>query len=309
MKEQPVSYRNVMLFRIRQASNLGGPSLKVLTQALELHVATSKLAAFAEVVERCAVGELTSDLETLVSPLIDGQYLHLWGTSLQFQTRTALLTILEEILVRREYHFRSLSPAPTVIDAGANIGLASYYMHRSCNAKRLICFEPNPATFAVLAANAEAGKWPAELHCGALAGANGEASFTLSNESPLAAALDPRSIQKDSKEILVRTMRLRPFLLDQPIGLLKIDIEGAEAEVLEDCEGSLDLVENIFCEVHPIPGHSPSLLLRVLGVLERAGFMVHVSRSPWSELAHRTRPLTHANRIYSLSIFATRIKA
>jgi FkbM family methyltransferase len=308
--ENKASSRNLILEHIRSTvskpTSAEGVALKALTQALELHVAPYRLEAFAEVVERCASGQLPTSLDTLVDPLINDHRLHLWGAALRYQSRPALITILEEIIVRREYHFRSLNPEPVVIDAGANIGLATYYLRRSCKASKIICFEPNPITFEILASNSSSGKWPVELHCAAVSHQDGEASLTLSNSAPLAASMNPRNLVGDECNVTVPTLRLRPFL-QQPIDLLKIDIEGSEADVLEDCEGALDSVENVFCEVHPIPGQSPSLLWRVLGVLERAGFKIHVARSPWSEKAHNIMPLMNAYRTYSLSVFATRL--
>ena len=305
----PIS-RNLLLERIRSAVSRSSSSellaLKTLSQALAIHVAPYRLEAFADVVERCATGELPSTLDSLINPLIHEERLHLWGAALRFQSRSSLSTIIDEIIIRQEYHFRSRSEAPLVIDAGANIGLSTYYAFRSCKASKIICFEPNPATFDILAANSISSHWPVELHCAAVSHQDGEAILTTSSSAPLAASLDPRSLIGDETSIAVPTLRLRSFL-NQPIGLLKIDIEGAEADVLEDCVDSLDLVENVFCEVHPIPGHSPSLLWRVLGVLERAGFLIHVSRSPWSEKVHRKKPLVNAYRMYSLSVFATRV--
>jgi FkbM family methyltransferase len=177
-----------------------------------------------------------------------------------------------------------------------------------CNAGRLICFEPNPETFAILEENIAAMRIPSvELHCAALSREDGQAEFVRSASAPLAGSLAPRNTPSDSTRIKVPTRDLKPFL-SSPIGLLKIDIEGAEAEVLEECADHLALVENLFCEVHPIPGETPSLLLRVLAVLERAGFYVHVARSPWSEKVHNTMPLVQAYRSYSLSVFATRVR-
>lgn len=194
-----------------------------------------------------------------------------------------------------------------MIDAGANIGLAAYYAKRMNAAGRVIAFEPNPATFKVLQENVAAAGWTdVELHEAALSGQDGEAELVFEADKPLAASLAPRGPAGARQRKTVRTLDLRPFL-DQPIGLLKMDIEGAEGDVLEACEGHLGQVENLFVEVHPVQGESPSLLWRVLGVLERAGFMVHVARSPWSERAHAQRPLMQAHRTYSLSVYATRI--
>jgi len=301
--------RNALLERIRSASDPGtlhGMQLRKITDSLSLHVALHRLEAFADVVSDCSNSTLPLDLNAFVKACISDNRLHLWGSSLLYQSLPALITLIDEILLRREYHFRSSSEAPVVIDAGANIGLATYYVHRMCKARKIVCFEPNPDTYDLLKTNSSANRWPTELHCAAVSTKDGHTPFVISNSMPLASAINPRQHSSDEQTIVVPCVRLRS-LLDQPIGLLKIDIEGAEADVLEDCEGALQSVENIFCEVHPVPGQSPSLLLRVLGVLERSGYMIHVSRSPWSERSHGTMPLLKASRSYSLSVFATRM--
>jgi FkbM family methyltransferase len=302
--------RKAILAHLTDITSGLGPNMaevRRLVSSLSLHVPPSHLVAFADVVDKIVQSDRAASLAELLEPLIDGDRLQLWLGPLRFQDRSALCTIVEEILIRREYHFQSASDAPTVIDAGANVGLASYYARRMCNAGRLICFEPNPETFAILEENIAAMRIPSvELHCAALSREDGEAEFVRSASAPLAGSLAPRNTPSDSTRIKVPTRDLKPFL-SSPIGLLKIDIEGAEAEVLEECADHLALVENLFCEVHPIPGETPSLLLRVLAVLERAGFYVHVARSPWSEKVHNTMPLVQAYRSYSLSVFATRV--
>lgn len=303
--------RKAILAHLTDITSGLGPHMaevRRLVTSLSMHVPPSHLVRFSETVEAIVQSNQAVSLADLLEPMIDGDKLYLWLGPLRFQDRAALTTIVEEILVRREYHFQSASAAPTVIDAGANVGLASYYARRMCNAGHVICFEPNPETFAILEQNMTALRIPSfELHCAALSRRDGEAEFVMSPSAPLAGSLAPRSALPDGTKLKVQTRDLKPFLAN-PVGLLKIDIEGAEADVLEECAEHLSLVENLFCEVHPIPGDTPSLLLRVLAVLERAGFYVHVARSPWSEKAHGMLPLVQAYRSYSLSVFATRIK-
>jgi FkbM family methyltransferase len=283
------------------------PDFAQMINALALHVPVDLLAPFVARVTALAESAGPVPLGALLDVLIEGDRIMLWQAALQFQSRAALETIAEEILIHQEYHFRSAQPAPVVIDAGANIGLATYYARRMCKAGKVICFEPNPETFAVLSANAKAGKWDnTELHNAAVAATDGEAEFAVMAGAPLAASMAPRNTDKITGHIKVPTLKLRPFL-KEPVGLLKIDIEGAEADVLEACADALGLVENIFVEVHPVHGEVPGLLVRVLAVLENAGFMVHVARSPWSHHAHSNRPLTQAHRTYSLSVYGTRL--
>ena len=54
---------------------------------------------------------------------------------------------------------------------------------------------------------------------------------------------------QNQKANLVQTQRLCD-LLDVKIDLLKIDIEGAEYEVIKDCESNLKNVEKLFIEYH-----------------------------------------------------------
>jgi FkbM family methyltransferase len=278
-----------------------------IASSLLLHVPRKRLAAFQSTFESYINEPKQSPLSALLDPLISDNALHLWTGSFTFLTRKAIETIVEEILVRREYHFNSQHERPTVIDAGANIGLATYYAKRSSNAGKVICFEPSDDCHALLTENVRRNKFEdVEIHKAALGTSDGVASFYSEAEAPLGGSLDPRGGTANMIENKVTIRRLAPFL-QQPIGFLKMDIEGAEADVLEDCAEHLHNVENIFCEVHPIVGQTPSLLIRVLATLEQAGFMLHVARSPWSHRSHRDKPITNANRTYSLSVYGTRI--
>ncbi len=246
-------------------------------------------------------------LDRLMDPLIKGRTLYLWTGPLRFQDRKSLLTILEEIIVNGEYHFRTTLEKPVVIDAGANVGLATYYAKRIGQAHKVVCFEPNPESHALLSENVTLSKFEnVEIHQAAVSNVDGEAELYLPQDAPLAGSLAPRAGTDGLVKTTVKTMRISPFL-EEPISLFKLDVEGAEAEVLEECEGQLHNVENLFCEVHPVAGETPSLLNRTLEILERTGFRVHVARSPWSSRSHDLRPILHASRVYSLSVYATRL--
>ncbi len=295
---------------LAQMTQLGNdtPELGAVLSPLLLHVRPSVMAQVADAATQWAATKDGAPLPALIDAMLLNNKLQLWTGAFAFQTKHALLTIAEEILIRREYHFKTTLAEPTVIDAGANIGLAAYYARRSCKAARVICIEPHPETFKVLTRNMDNPKLAgAELHQAAVAAKEGEATLFFDTDAPLASSMDPRSGLDGLSETKVPCITLDPFLAEGPVGLLKIDIEGAEADVLEAVADKLGQVENIFVEVHPIPGAAPSLLARVLTVLENAGFFVHVSRSPWSEIAHRNYPLQNAYRTYSLSVYGTRI--
>jgi hypothetical protein len=77
--------------------------------------------------------------------------------------------------------------------------------------------------------------------------------------------------ENDTKSIInVETLRLRSFL-NKKVHFLKIDIEGAELVVLEDCKDLLFNVENIFVEYHSFVNKEQELD-KLLSILRNAGF-------------------------------------
>src|SRR5262249_16116852 len=77
----------------------------------------------------------------------------------------------------------------------------------------------------------------------------------------------------DSSMIEVRTERLSPYL-DRDIDLLKLDIEGAEGEVLAEAASCLHRVREIRMEVHQTKDHPR--LAAVEDLLRSAGFSLRV---------------------------------
>ena len=74
-------------------------------------------------------------------------------------------------------------------------------------------------------------------------------------------------------ETTVRTTRLREQL-NEPVDLLKLDIEGAEVDVLLDCADRLDHAALLFVEYHAFT-RVTQRLDELLHVIRQAGFRVH----------------------------------
>ena len=86
----------------------------------------------------------------------------------------------------------------------------------------------------------------------------------------------------------VPTCRLRDYLT-QRVDLLRLDIEGAEVDVLLDCADLLGEVRNLAVDYHSL-FNRPQRLDELMGLLTRAGFRMHflaASQSP-SPLLYRT---------------------
>ena len=174
-----------------------------------------------------------------------------------------------------EYELDSGSSPALILDLGSHIGDSVAYFHLRYPGARIVAYEPNPRSFRKLERNIK--QIPgAVAHQAAVAGSDGEVRFVISDNS-LAAATGDRGGDDPEGNISV-TVRARSLdsILDElggdPVDLLKIDIEGAEYEVLRSCT-KLDRVRTIIGEFHPtFAGVGAEELSRVL-----EGFEVEIA--------------------------------
>jgi amino acid adenylation domain-containing protein/FkbM family methyltransferase len=93
-------------------------------------------------------------------PLWGCQALHILpdGSPVAHLNKNETEYIYNEIFVLQAYlrHGITIRDGDCVVDAGANIGLFTVFVSRLAQALRVVSFEPNPAAFACLKANAEA---------------------------------------------------------------------------------------------------------------------------------------------------------
>lgn len=75
--------------------------------------------------------------------------------------------IYNEIFVLQAYlrHGITINDGDCVLDAGANIGLFTTFACRVANKLKVLAFEPNPAAYACLQANAQAWRGDSEVQC------------------------------------------------------------------------------------------------------------------------------------------------
>lgn len=175
-----------------------------------------------------------------------------------------------DIFVRQSLKFSTSVAAPRILDCGANAGLASLYFKRIHPGARITAFEADPALHDVLARNLQQnGAADVEAVHAAVWTADGAVTFTCEGaDSGAIAALAPGLRGTDRT---VPSRRLRDLLARERVDLLKLDIEGAECAVLEDCEPALDRVGALLVDAHEFDPRARTLP-RVLAVLERAGF-------------------------------------
>lgn len=135
-----------------------------------------------------------------------------------------------------------VAPDDVVVDIGANVGYYTLLFASLARKGRVIAFEPIPEQAALiersLAANGHAH---AVVHRLALSREAGEASFCVSRDKAFSSLIDTGRVEA-ARSIRVKTQTLDGFLATEPareIGLLKIDVEGAEAMVIEGAARTL----------------------------------------------------------------------
>ncbi|MEU2153837.1 MupA/Atu3671 family FMN-dependent luciferase-like monooxygenase [Streptomyces sp. NPDC019396] len=223
--------------------------------------------------------------------------------------RRAAAEIHKEIFEDGDYlgdGFLRLWDGMTVLDAGANVGGTTLWAHRSCRPARILSVEPIPPTFDRLSRTVRANGIDAVLVNAGLADTPGTAEFTyypaltgLSGRyaDPVAdrrraAVLMPSADSEDVDAFLAEQYRSERFtcrlttlheliaehgLAD--IGLLKVDVERAELDVLAGLDDAdWPRVRQVAVEVEGDVRRD-----EVLAELERHGFET-ASRTILSEL-------------------------
>ena len=126
--------------------------------------------------------------------------------------------------------------APKVIvDAGANIGMASIYFARRYPEARIISIEAEPSNFRMLEKNVHSYPQITPVHA-ALWNQSGEISVGSpeGNTAETAFVTSETITGQRVRAATVPTI-MREFGVEE-IDLLKVDIEGAEKEVFECCD-------------------------------------------------------------------------
>jgi FkbM family methyltransferase len=188
----------------------------------------------------------------------------------------------DDIFVHQSLDFASNAPAPRILDCGANIGLASiYFKSRYPNAK-LTAFEPDPRLASTCRSNlaASSGTKQVEVKEAAVWTTHGTVEFICEGTDSGAIASLDEPIQGPVTP--VASVRLRDWL-DEPVDLLKLDVEGAELPVLDDCRDRLCNVRAMFVELHESnPGRRQTGSM--FDLLSAAGFIFDVralTPLPW----------------------------
>jgi FkbM family methyltransferase len=166
----------------------------------------------------------------IVQTTIDGERIRFFVTNcddaiMKFHYQGAFYETEELDLIKRHY-----TRGGTFVDIGANIGNHAIYVSRFTKAPRIVVFEPNPAAISILRKNLALNPCT-NIDTAFLGVALGARKGRLRPETPDTNNLGGTCYHEDDLGG-VQAVDGDALLLDEPIGFMKIDVEGMEIEIL-----------------------------------------------------------------------------
>ena len=187
----------------------------------------------------------------------------------------SLSFLYKELFCSDDYFFKATSQAPVIIDCGANIGMATLYFKYLYPDAKIVAFEPNPQIYKLLKSNIETNHISnTELHNIALYNEEKELSFFTGDESGnlRGSILEDRGRKN---EIVVKAKKLSDYLRTTgKVDLIKIDVEGAELNIIQDLFDSsmLQKADQYVIEYHHNINEEKPGLSAFLAKFESSGF-------------------------------------
>jgi FkbM family methyltransferase len=213
------------------------------------------------------------------------------GYRISYRNDCELEVIYDDIFGKNTYFFETENPEPRIIDCGGHIGLAVLYFKSLYPRARIVTFEPNPETFYLLQKNiVQNNLRGVEAINMALSHEDKEDAILYVGENFLEAWDSTDTLEADLwanmhryRGIPVRSARLSPYINGR-IEFIKLDIEGAEYDVLKESKAKMGSVGAITLEYHQNARNlARGKLERTLEILSVAGFR--------HELYHQAQPV------------------
>jgi FkbM family methyltransferase len=194
------------------------------------------------------------------------------GHKLKIPDARSFLAAFREIFVRNIYLFKAESPNPKIIDLGANIGLSVLYFKMLYPQSEICALEADPKIFEYLENNIRTNGFEDVMLVNKAAW---KENATLKFASDGADGGRVVSAGEPARYVEVEAIDVSELVAKGVVDLLKIDIEGAEVDVLSRCRDVLSNVQKIFVEYHSKAGQIQNLSV-LLEILESQGFRYHI---------------------------------
>lgn len=219
------------------------------------------------------------------------------GFTVFYNHPRSLFSEYKNIFRNKSYHFDSDKKDPFIIDGGGHIGLSVLYFKKICPESEILVFEPDKDIAEILRRNIAINK---------LAGVAVIESGLYSRTGSLgfnADKTDGGRLSESGPES-IKAERLSDHI-DREVDFLKLNIEGAELEVLKELERSekLGLIHEMCLEWHSFPDQRQNLG-ELLLILERNNFRYLINHYDYKINKFLKPPFKIKKKMYWLLIYA-----
>jgi FkbM family methyltransferase len=175
-----------------------------------------------------------------------------------------------------------ISKGGKVIDAGAHVGALTLVLRDIVGSNgEVISFEPLPQNYDMLAKTVDKNDFEnVECRNQALYSRDGNKMLSLNHENTGGASIEESS---NEEKVRVELLDCRDIIAKHDIDWMKVDVQGAEYELIKSISGQLDKLEGLFVEIHP------SLLSNIeleelYNILSKKGSLTHLDGNTISEM-------------------------
>ena len=184
------------------------------------------------------------------------QEIHVYLNAIQkyviLRNGTTDVNCLEKVFINREYEIPFELAPRLIVDAGANVGMATLYLSHQYPNAEIVAIEPEPSNFKMLERNC-GGLPNVTLIQAALWSRSCSLEIDDSGSEAWAFRVSER-VSTSGKTVAVPTITIQEILdrfhADR-IDFLKLDIEGAELELFsQGSEQWIDRIGSIAIELH-----------------------------------------------------------
>ena len=177
-----------------------------------------------------------------------------------YSSKLSAIQTLEEVFLNMAYYFHIDKDNPFIIDAGSEVGMATIFFKMFYPNSNILCFEAHPYSFELLQKNIKVNEFN-NVTVVNMALTNKEGEIDFFGEFNLEADdVDTRGssvirewgLQRSTSSLIkVNAVKLSQYIKHE-VDYLKLNIEGAEQQVLEDLEteDKMKFIDRLLIKFH-----------------------------------------------------------
>lgn len=198
-----------------------------------------------------------------------------WGLRHLAPSWRAAKFLLREIYIDLPYQ-TALTGVKTIFDVGANCGFATLFFKSTFPDARIVAIEPQQREADFCRAAVTLNRLDGIEVINAAVGAEaGQRMLSIVEDNSVISSFCTARAE-NARQQPTQVWPLSTLLPDTPVDLLKMDIEGAELEVLRELADHAALaperIRNLVIEVHRFPSRNGDPLSEVLSLLTHSGY-------------------------------------